>query len=148
MLHGTAVAYNGVPAPTGTVVEMGGPERMASITDGTSNTLMVGENTFRDVPRRATFWAYTYASYNQSSVGPQSNHLNNRYGNGSAGSGCYSPGVLYGDQLCKRTFGSNHTNVINFCLADGSVRTVSTSTDMTLLGGAATISGNEVAQLP
>ena len=149
VLHGTGVAYNGVPAPTGSnVAEMGGPERFASITDGTSNTLMVGECTFRDVTRRATFWAYTYASYNQSSVGPQSFHLNNMYGNGTTGSGCYTPSTLYADQLCKRAFGSNHTNVINFCLADGSVRTINTSIDIVLLGQTATIAGNELAPLP
>ena len=50
------------------VTTMGGPERFGNITDGLSNTLLVGENTFRDVTRRATFWAYTYASYNQSSL--------------------------------------------------------------------------------
>jgi len=152
VLHGTGVAYNGVPAPTGTsngqpVSSMGGPEKFSDILDGSSNTLMVGENTFQDVSRRATFWAYTYASYNQSSVGPQSFHLNNRYGNGTAGSGCWTPTTQYGDQMCKRTFGSNHTNGMNFCMADGSVRYVSTGVDINLLGGMATIARGEVAQI-
>ena len=49
VLHGTASAYNGIPAQnaTGTngsqLSQMGGPERMADIIDGTSNTLIVGE---------------------------------------------------------------------------------------------------------
>jgi prepilin-type N-terminal cleavage/methylation domain-containing protein/prepilin-type processing-associated H-X9-DG protein len=153
-LHGTGAAYNGVPAPTYVepstgqpVSSMGGPEKMTSITDGTSNTLMAGECTFNDVTRRATFWAYTYASYNQSSIGPQSFHLNNRYGNGNAGSGCWTPSTLYADQMCKRAFGSNHTNGINFVMCDGSARFISTSVDMTLLGNMATISGGEVAQV-
>src|SRR5262249_30210347 len=118
-----------------------------NISDGTSNTLMVGENTFTDVTRRATFWAYTYASYNQSGIGPQTFHLNNRYGNGQAGSGCYTPTTMYGDQMCKRAFGSLHTNGQNFCMADGSVRFISTGVDMTLLGNMATIAGGETAQL-
>ncbi len=154
MLHGTGVAYNGVAAPTYVeprtsvpVSRMGGPERFASIIDGTSNTLMVGELTFNDVTRRATFWAYTYASYNQSGVGPQTLHLNNRYGNGRTGSGCYTPTTLYADQMCKRAFGSNHTSGLNFCLADGSVRFVSNSVEMNLLGAMATIAGAEVAQI-
>ena len=150
VLHGTGAAYNGVPAQTGgsqggVAAQMGGPERMASVTDGTSNTLLVGECTFSDVTRRATFWAYTYASYNQSSVGPQSFHLMNRYGNGTAGSGCYTPTTMYADQLCKRAFSSNHTNIVNFCMADGSVRTITLSVDMAILGGAATMANGEVA---
>jgi len=152
VLHGTGVAYNGVTAPTAVfngqpVSSMGGPEKLTDITDGTSNTLIVGENTFQDVTRRGTFWAYTYASYNQSSLGPQSFHLNNRYGNGTVGSGCFTPTTQYGDQLCKRTFGSNHSNGMNFCMADGSVRFGSTSVDINMLGGMATMARGEVAQI-
>src|SRR5262249_40651083 len=33
-------------------------ERIASITDGTSNTLMVGEYSTVNTPRRRSFWAY------------------------------------------------------------------------------------------
>jgi prepilin-type N-terminal cleavage/methylation domain-containing protein len=72
VLHATSSAYNGVTAQIvtangGSTSQLGGPERMQNITDGTSNTLMAGENTFIDVTRRGTFWAYSYASYNQSS---------------------------------------------------------------------------------
>ncbi len=147
VLHATAAAYNGVPAQTAlgqcnqSVSMLGAPERMSSITDGTSNTLMVGENTFNDVTRRATFWAYTYASYNQSSVTVESRTLNNSYNK------CASTPGLYGDQTCKAAFGSNHTNGMNFCMADGSVRFVSTSVDINVLAGLATIAGGEVAQI-
>src|SRR5262249_24758858 len=55
------------------------PERIADITDGTSNTVMAGEYTTRTHERRTTFWAYTYTSYNQSSVVPQSRTLGNDY---------------------------------------------------------------------
>jgi prepilin-type processing-associated H-X9-DG protein len=71
----------------------------------------------------------------------------NRYGNGNAGSGCYTPSTMYGDQMCKRNFSSNHTNVVNFCLADGSVRTITTSIDMAVLGRAATMGAGEVNQI-
>jgi len=150
VLHGTGAAYNGVATQNGgssggVASQMGGPETISSIIDGTSNTILVGECTFNDVTRRATFWAYTYASYNQSSVGAQSLQLNNRYGDGSAGSGCYTPSTLYGDQMCKRSFGSNHTNGMNFCLADGSVRFIPLSVDINLLRAMATMQGGEVA---
>ena len=150
VLHGTGAAYNGVPAQSGgdnggVATQMGGPERMTGITDGTSNTLLVGENTYRDVTRRATFWAYSYASYNQSSVGPQSFHLMNKYGDGTAGSGCYTPTTLYGDQMCKRNFSSNHTNGVNFGLADGSVKFFTLNVDITLLGNMATMAAGETS---
>jgi prepilin-type N-terminal cleavage/methylation domain-containing protein/prepilin-type processing-associated H-X9-DG protein len=152
VLHGTGSAYNGIPAQTTifngqSVATMGTPERITGIADGSSNTLLVGELTFNDVTRRATFWAYTYASYNQSSIGPQSLHLNNRYGNNTAGSGCWTPTTQYADQMCKRAFGSNHSNGINFVMADGSVRFVSTSADINLLGALATMARGEVAQI-
>ena len=153
ILHGTAAAYNGVPAQTAlgqeniSVSIMGGPERIPAISDGTSNTLMVGECTFLDVTRRATFWAYTYASYNQSSISDISDTLNVRYGNGTAGSGCYTPTTKFGDQMCKRAFGGNHTSVMNFVMGDGSVRAVSFSVSVPLLRAAATMQAGEVASL-
>jgi len=155
LLHGTATAYNGIATQTASdsghsVSEMGGPERLDAVPDGTSNTLMVGENTFNDVTRRATFWAYTYASYNQSSVWPESRALTNKYGDVNvAGSGCAAPPGLYGDQPCKRAFGSNHPNSgSNFVMGDGSVRYVISGVDMNLLSGMATMQGGETAILP
>ena len=155
ILHAIGTNYNGVTVPAavhgGTGVPlsaMGAPEKIVSITDGTSNTLMVGECTFVDVTRRATFWAYTYASYNQSGIGPQSFHLMARYGNGSSTSnGCWTPTTLYGDQMCKRNFGSNHTGGVNFVMGDGSVRFFSNTADMNLLGNMATMSGGETASV-
>ena len=41
---------------------------MSEITDGTSNTLMIGEYATLTTPGRRTFWAYAYTSYNQSLV--------------------------------------------------------------------------------
>jgi prepilin-type processing-associated H-X9-DG protein len=154
-LHGTASAYNGVPAFNTvrngvSVSSMGGPERITSITDGTSNTLFVGECTFQDVPSRATFWAYTYASYNASSVTAQSRILNNYYWkcatfSGRPGSTDWrAPGM---DHTCKRAFGSNHTSGMNFGMCDGSVRFVSNNVDINMLAWMATIAGGEVTNL-
>jgi hypothetical protein len=115
----------------------GTQERMASIIDGTSNTIVVGELTLIDTPRRGTFWAYTYTSYNQSSISDQSRILNNSY------VACFNAGGPGGDNPCKRGFGSNHTNGLNFVLGDGSVRWISYGVDMTYLGALATVAGNE-----
>jgi prepilin-type processing-associated H-X9-DG protein len=149
ILHGTGQTYNGVPTQTGGrnggVSQMGGPERMTSVTDGTSNTLMVGECTFTDVTRRATFWAYTYASYNASSVYPESRTLNNSYNRCWEGAGANRPANA--DHVCKRAFGSGHTNGLNFCMGDGSVRFISYSVDVNMLAAMATMSGGEVANV-
>jgi prepilin-type processing-associated H-X9-DG protein len=146
VLHGTAAAYNGVPtatanstsAPIVSVSMMGGPERLTAISDGTSNTLLVGECTFIDVTARATFWAYTYASYNVSSVTAESRTLTNSYNK------CWNTPGLYADQICKRAFGSNHSGGLNFVMADGSVRFVSYNVDVNILQASATMSGGEV----
>jgi len=147
-LHGTASAYNGVPAQTASGVSaMGGPERFANITDGLSNTIMAGEYTNNDVTRRATFWGYTYASYNQSSFLTESRILGNSYNK------CWKPdGVHEGgagrDNPCKRGWGSMHPGGMNILLCDGSVRFISFDVDINLLAAMATIAGGEVVQLP
>jgi prepilin-type N-terminal cleavage/methylation domain-containing protein/prepilin-type processing-associated H-X9-DG protein len=121
--------------PTGTT------ERMTSIIDGTSNTLLVGEYTNIDVPRRATFWAYGYTSYNQSSVTSESRILGNSYNR------CWNSPGNGGDNPCKRGFGSNHANGLNFLMADGSVRFISYSVDINRLAAMATMAGGEVADV-
>jgi prepilin-type N-terminal cleavage/methylation domain-containing protein/prepilin-type processing-associated H-X9-DG protein len=147
-LHGTASAWNGVPAQTaGGVTEMGTPETFTTISDGLSNTILAGEYTNNDVTRRATFWAYTYASYNQSSFLTESRILGNSYNK------CWRPdGVHDGgsgaDNPCKRGWGSMHSGGMNMLLCDGSVRFVSFNVDINLLAALATIAGGEVAQLP
>jgi prepilin-type processing-associated H-X9-DG protein len=125
---------------------MGGPERMANITDGAANSILVGECTFNDVTRRATFWAFTYASYNQSSFLPESRVLNVSYNK------CWRPngrtvGGLGGDNPCKRGWGSNHPTGLNMVFCDGSTRFVSYNTDINVLASLATIEGGESVQL-
>src|SRR5262245_31363215 len=125
-MHGIYTAYNGVPASTATgaggapISQMGGPESFASITDGLNHTLMVGEwstmpgvvpSGFDDAgtqaTRRATFWGYTYASYNQSSVSTESRTLNNDYVR------CVTTAGQGGANPCKRSFGAFHSNGLN-----------------------------------
>jgi prepilin-type N-terminal cleavage/methylation domain-containing protein/prepilin-type processing-associated H-X9-DG protein len=147
LLHGTAAPYNGIAQQNGlgqfgaTVAQMGGPETISSVTDGTSNTLAVGECTFINTTNRATFWSYTYASYNQSSVTPESRILTNDYAK------CARAPGQGGDNPCKRAFGSNHANGSNFSMADGSVRFVNNAVNIIMLSGMATISGGEVTNI-
>ena len=153
-LHATGTTYNGVVPPNTTVAgqplsSMGGAERLTACTDGTSNTLMVGEYTSRTTTRRATFWAYTYASYNQSSVGAESRLFGKPYGASNTDTtGCWGTPGLYGDQMCKRAFNSGHTNGANFVLGDGSVRFVSSNVALDALQNMATMSNGEVLVVP
>jgi prepilin-type N-terminal cleavage/methylation domain-containing protein/prepilin-type processing-associated H-X9-DG protein len=160
VMHATSSAYNGVAAqvvpdtsaPSASTAQMGGPERFQNITDGTSNTLMVGELTFIDVTRRGTFWAYTYASYNQSSICDESRQLNHKYGSPTPtplpnGTGCAGSPGRDADQKCKRAFGSLHNSMINFVMADGSVRGISYNADLSLLRPMASIDGGETLSI-
>jgi prepilin-type processing-associated H-X9-DG protein len=116
-------------------------ERIANITDGTSNTLMLGEYATKTHLSRRTFWAYSYTSYNESVVTigqsrtllPDFDRCTNTPPKGS--------------NQCKRAWGSFHPGgLMNFAFCDGSVRTVSQNIDMTnVMPALATIAGDEVA---
>jgi prepilin-type N-terminal cleavage/methylation domain-containing protein/prepilin-type processing-associated H-X9-DG protein len=118
-------------------------ETFASIVDGTSNTIVVGEYTNIDVPRRRTFWAYSYTSYNQSSIAGHSAILNNSYNRCAQ----LLAGVVGHDHSCKRGFASMHAGGLNWLFGDGSIRTISTGVDMNMLMRLATINGGEIVQI-
>jgi prepilin-type N-terminal cleavage/methylation domain-containing protein/prepilin-type processing-associated H-X9-DG protein len=115
-----------------------GCERIATITDGTSTTLMLGEYATRSHPNRRTFWAYSWNQYTMSAGIPESRTLLNDY------DACVAAGGEGDDQPCKRAWASFHTGVVNFALCDGSVRPVSLNVDLNLLTSMATIAGGEV----
>jgi len=117
-------------------------ETLVGISDGLSNTLLVGEYVTRTHPARRTFWAYAYTSYNQSSVTiGQSRTLLPDFDQ------CVAIGGLGGSNVCKRGWGSLHGGGrINFVMCDGSVRSISTSIDVNnVLPAMATIAGGEIA---
>ncbi len=155
-LHAIGLGYNGVPSPNVTrsgthISTMGGPERFANATDGLSNTLMLGEYTTRstNTTAKGTFWAYTYASYNQSSVGAESRLYGLHYGNSSSDSRtCWGTPGLYGDQSCKRSFNSDHPAGSNWALGDASVRVINFNVDINLLQNMGTMAGGESAVVP
>jgi prepilin-type N-terminal cleavage/methylation domain-containing protein/prepilin-type processing-associated H-X9-DG protein len=118
-------------------------EKIATITDGTSNTVMVGEYSTKTHLNRRTFWAYAYTSYNESCATyaqsrtpiPDFDLCSNT-----------PPG---GTNQCKRAWGSFHPNgVINFVFCDGSVRGISPNIDMNFVfPSLATIAGAEAVSL-
>jgi prepilin-type N-terminal cleavage/methylation domain-containing protein/prepilin-type processing-associated H-X9-DG protein len=147
VLHSTSDPRSPPPFPAGYVAPPYGVERIASITDGTSNTLMVGEYSTTTTVSRTTFWAYTYTSFNQSEIvlPPQSRQLLNDFDRCTA---LLPPGFTNGNNPCKRGFASFHPGVVNFCMADGSVRSISTNVDMLQLAAMGTIANNEVVVAP
>jgi len=114
------------------------PERLATIIDGTSNTLMVGERVatthWGPTGSRATMWADSYNLYSTSGAYPVSASLLADY------DACGG-----GNNYCKYGWGSTHPGVINFVMCDGSVRSISVNIDMAkVFIPMATISGGEV----
>ena len=117
-------------------------ETFSNVTDGTSNTLIVGEYGTQYRTRRRTFWAYSYGSYNRSDAVPQGRTL---LGNWDR---CVALGGTGGIQPCNRGWGSFHLVVNQFLYCDGNVRPVNQAIDMTLFVNAATIAGREPGVLP
>ncbi|WP_238397562.1 DUF1559 domain-containing protein [Anatilimnocola aggregata] len=117
-------------------------EGIANVTDGTSNTWLVGEYSTKSTPRRRTFWAYTYRSYNRSDCTNQPRTLWNDY------TRCVTQGGPGMELACAHGWGSFHPGIINFLLVDGSVRPVQTNIDMNIFADVATISGGENRQVP
>jgi prepilin-type N-terminal cleavage/methylation domain-containing protein len=142
--------YKGAPVANAAVSAMGGPERFANCTDGLSNTLMIGEYTSRSSSRRGTFWAYTYASYNQSSLGAESRLYGKPYGESASDrTGCWgTPSLFNNDQTCKRAFNAEHPSGANWTLGDASVRFISYNVDINLLQNMGTIGGGESGVVP
>ena len=114
--------------------------RVGEITDGLSNTLMVGEYTTITTPSRTTFWAFAYTSYAMSgATAGQPRTLLADYDK------CVAIGGSGGSNPCKRAFGSMHDSSINFLRCDGSVKAVSTSIDTNnVFPAMSTIAGGEV----
>ncbi len=119
-----------------------GVETFAHIRDGASNTLMVGESTTMTNTGYRTFWAYPFAYYTLSGMSNQPRILLGDYDR------CVQAGGDGGVAPCKRGWGGLHPGGVNFVLCDGSVRLISSSIDINLLGSLATIAGGEVASVP
>ena len=117
------------------------PITMRKITDGLSKTLLVGEmgsyGSSRSAIQRRTFWAYSYTSYNKSSVVPQTRTLLVDYQR------CVNVGGVGDSNPCKRAWGSFHPSGLQFVYCDGSVQFISTSIDVRLFAAASTIGAGD-----
>src|SRR5262245_490894 len=118
------------------------PETFTTISDGTSNTIAIGEYATSTTIGRTNFWAYEFTGYQMGgiTIPPESRQLMNSFDACTAA----CPNCVDGNQPCKRGFASFHTGVINWAFADGSVRSLSTNIDMILLAAMATIDNGEV----
>jgi prepilin-type N-terminal cleavage/methylation domain-containing protein len=110
------------------------PERFATIQDGLSNTIFVGERHTRDHPSRHGFWADSFNLYSKSASWPFSITLLADYDK------CASK---INANYCKYGWGSFHPGGISFLMGDGSVRTISTGIDMNVFMALSTIAGGE-----
>jgi prepilin-type N-terminal cleavage/methylation domain-containing protein len=114
------------------------PVSAKNITDGTSNTVLVGEYHTTTKPGDGTFtrrsiWAYAYTSYNQSSGVKKAHTLIPDYNQ------CQVIDAG-GSHDCKRAWGSLHSGgQINFSRCDGSGTTINQEIDMDLWADLCTI---------
>jgi prepilin-type processing-associated H-X9-DG protein len=115
-------------------------ERLQTITDGTSNTLMVGERVTISHNRRTTFWADSFNLYSISGAYPDSATLLADY------DAC---GRVTSDiAQCKYGWGSTHAGGINFVLCDGHVTVIHNEISMQVFLALATVNGGEVVSPP
>ena len=111
------------------------PLRLTGITDGTSNTLMIGE----DLPDINAHCGWPNANY---ACGTCSIPLNNAMVSGQPG---YNN---IGDWPNVYSFRSRHPGGANFARADATVGFISTMIDITLYRSIATIRGGEIVVIP
>jgi prepilin-type N-terminal cleavage/methylation domain-containing protein/prepilin-type processing-associated H-X9-DG protein len=112
-------------------------ERIASITDGTSNTLFVGERHTKTHFTRGPFWADSFNLYTMGASWPYSATMLPDY------DGCVS--LVSNANYCKYGWGSLHgAGMINFVFGDGHVQGISQGIDMNIFMALSTIQGGEV----
>jgi prepilin-type N-terminal cleavage/methylation domain-containing protein/prepilin-type processing-associated H-X9-DG protein len=109
------------------------PRRLAMITDGTSNTFMVGE----DLPQLNTHCSWPYSNHTQGTCGIWPNA---KQANGNPFPPTDWPNVY--------SFHSRHPGGLQFAFADGSVTFIPENIDKTIYRAMATIEGGETVSKP
>jgi prepilin-type N-terminal cleavage/methylation domain-containing protein/prepilin-type processing-associated H-X9-DG protein len=126
----TDFAFDGVILPQKRDVAVNRPVSMNAVTDGTSNTFLVGETDFKGTGTVTTapggVWAYGYIGYNWGSTYHKLNAHNH-----------LAP--VFG------AFRSEHLGGANFAFVDGSIRFVRESVARAAYDAHATRAGGEVA---
>jgi type II secretory pathway pseudopilin PulG len=105
------------------------PRTFAAITDGTSNTFLVGESTYVPGTRWGADWAGAAAAGGTTAIPP--NYF-----------------TTAPDWPNTHGFRSKHTGGVQFALADGSVRFCRDTIALGLYQALGTIAGGEVAEVP
>jgi prepilin-type N-terminal cleavage/methylation domain-containing protein/prepilin-type processing-associated H-X9-DG protein len=105
---------------------------LLSVSDGTSNTFMIGE----DVPLENQHSAAFYSNGDYASCHAPLNYFPN------------PPGSQAGNWPLVISFRSKHANGANFCLADGSVRFINQNINRLQYQQLCTRNGGEVANVP
>jgi prepilin-type N-terminal cleavage/methylation domain-containing protein/prepilin-type processing-associated H-X9-DG protein len=116
------------------------PSRLTEISDGTSNTLFVGERHTKSQPGRGPFWASSFNFYNTGAAQPLfPQALMPDYNQ------CVALVTPANANYCKCGWGSLHSGgVINFVFGDGSVHGISPTISMQVFVDLSTIAGGEV----
>lgn len=131
--------YRGVLHNAGGDCSLATYESFATINDGASNTLLVGEASYFNPTGRGVFWACGYDHY---SIGAVNNYT-------AQFSHDFSKAPCNAGEYCKLGFNSYHPGGLNFVLCDGTSRFVSINIDLVSIYPAlATIAGGEVVTLP
>ncbi len=110
--------------------------RLTDVTDGTSNTLMVGELS-RIIPSGVTSHYRTWTRGNNGGTGTcktVTNPINSTFYNGS-------------NNFNDISFGSQHTGGCNVGMGDGTVRFIRDTIDLSIYKASASINSGEVASL-
>jgi prepilin-type N-terminal cleavage/methylation domain-containing protein/prepilin-type processing-associated H-X9-DG protein len=111
------------------------PERVATVIDGLSNTLFVGERHTISHITRGPLWADTFNLYSMGGSTPYSITLIADYDKCAA---------QVNANFCKYGWGSFHPGGISFLFGDGSVRSINPNIDMNTFQALSTIGGGEV----
>jgi prepilin-type N-terminal cleavage/methylation domain-containing protein len=137
-ISGPLTSQNGLDAGNGLLWRSNGVAgtkyTLSGISDGTSNTFLIGE----DIPDHSQ-WTGSWAYANNAS-GTCAIYPNSRTPTG----GFYTTG----DWNNQYSFGSNHDGGLHFAMADGTVRFISTGIDMLTYRSLATYTGGEAVSVP
>lgn len=120
-----------------------GWESFATIRDGGSNTLLVGESATLDpITNYAPFWAYSKDHYTVSTASLDAPAYLASY------EACKNASPAHGEDSCRRGFSSQHPGGMQFVHVDGSTRFIASTVDLSVLCALCTIDGGEPIVAP